>query len=234
MNTIKKYSWLLILILMINCQNSDPQPQTQVVENNSPKPTVINKYLALGDSYTIGTAVRTDQTWSYQLAKKLAIPTPEIIAQAGHTTADLLRLIELRKPNSDYDLVSLLIGVNNQYRGQSTEIYRVEFQQLLKEATRLANGRKSRVFVLSIPDWGYIPSAGRDKNRISKEIEAFNKVAQEECKTAEITFIDITPLSRQVATDGSLASDEFHFSGKMYQQWAEKAAPVVSAILRGS
>jgi len=133
-----------------------------------------------------------------------------------------------------YSLVSLLIGVNNQYRGQSQDQYRTEFRELLQTATKFAGGKASRVFVLSIPDWGVSPfAAGEDKTRVSREIDQFNAIAQEECQKAGIAYVDITSLSRSAAGDNSqFASDGLHYSGRQMKQWAEKALPVAQALLK--
>jgi lysophospholipase L1-like esterase len=159
---------------------------------------------------------------------------PEIIARTGWTTAELMDGIKSRNPQGPYNLVSLLIGVNNQYRGQSLERYRTELQELLKKAIGFAGGNNERVFMLSTPDWGVTPFAkGSDQAKIAAEIDAFNQVAQEECTKLGIAFVDITPLSRTAKNDISqIANDGLHFSGKMYRQWAEKALPTVQKLLK--
>lgn len=188
-------------------------------------------YLALGDSYTIGESVSQDQSFPFQLAGKLnstgiKVSAPEIIATTGWTTDELIRAIREKNFKKKYDLVTLLIGVNNQYRGYSKENYRTEFQELLQTALFFANNRPERVFVISIPDWGVTPFAqksGRNAARISAEIDDFNKVNKEEALRAEISYIDITPGSREAANDPSLlAEDGLHPSGKMYSEWATK------------
>ncbi|GAB3924317.1 SGNH/GDSL hydrolase family protein [Larkinella terrae] len=195
-------------------------------------------YLALGDSYTIGESVPATDRWCVQLAGLLRkdglnITDPDIIARTGWTTGELSEAIKKSGNQKTYNLVSLLIGVNNQYRGQSTEMYRAEFRELLQTAVRFAGEKPKRVFVLSIPDWGVTPyAAGRNRQQIAQEIDAFNAIAQEECKKAGITYVDITPLSRTAAQDPSqIAEDQLHFSGKQYRQWAEKALPDVKKLL---
>lgn len=204
-----------------------------------PYATNTYKYLALGDSYTIGESVAASERWSVILAdllrqKQIAIGSPTIIARTGWTTAELTDAIDKAPPKHDYDLVSLLIGVNNQYRGQSTERYRTEFRKLLQMAIEFAQKRPNRVFVLSIPDWGVTPFAqGKNTDKIAKEIDTFNDVAKEECQKVGVTFIDITSLSRTVQNDISLvADDKLHFSGKMYRQWAEKSLSIVELLLK--
>ncbi len=197
------------------------------------------RYLSLGDSYTIGESVAPEERWSMILSDMLRkngvdLSDPEIIARTGWTTAELMDGIKSRNPQGPYNLVSLLIGVNNQYRGQSLERYRTELQGLLKQAIGFAGGNNERVFMLSTPDWGVTPFAkGSDQAKIASEIDAFNQVAQEECTKLGIAFVDITPLSRTAKNDISqIANDGLHFSGKMYRQWAEKALPTVQKLLR--
>ncbi len=187
-------------------------------------------FLSLGDSYTIGEGVPELDRWSVQLAGMLRtngvdMSDPDIVAQTGWTTDELQAAIQNANNTKIYDYVSLLIGVNNQYRGQSLEKYRTEFRQLLQTATQFAGGNSDRMFVLSIPDWGRSAFAeGRDKAQISNEIDAFNAVAEEECKLTGITYIDITPISRRAEGDATqFADDGLHYSGKHMRQWAEKA-----------
>ena len=197
------------------------------------------KYLALGDSYTIGESVNADEQWVEYLKDLLhkhqyKFGTLDIIAQTGWTTSELQAAIVEQSPQNDYDLVSLLIGVNNQYRGQSIKIFKKEFSELLFTAVQFAKGKANKVFVLSIPDWGVTPFASKlDLQKIASEIDAFNLVAKEECNQQNIAFIDITPLSRTAITDPTLiAKDQLHFSGSMYQQWAELALPEVLKLLK--
>lgn len=194
-------------------------------------------FLSLGDSYTIGESVPEADRWSVQLAGLLRkegmdVGNPDIIARTGWTIAELQDAIEASGNQKTYALVSLLIGVNNQYRGQSPERYRTEFRALLQTSIRFAGGNPGRVFVLSIPDWGASPfAAGRDKATIAREIDAFNTIAKEETQKAGIAFVDITPLTRAAAADDTqFASDGLHYSGKQMKQWAEKALPVVKTL----
>lgn len=195
-------------------------------------------FLSLGDSYTIGESVPEANRWSVLLAEMLrkdglAVAPPDIIARTGWTTADLVDGIGQSSKKNTYGLVSLLIGVNNQYRGQSIDRYRTEFRSLLSTSVKFARGNKNRVFVLSTPDWGVSPfGKGSDRDRIAREIDAFNAVAKEECEKAGILFIDITPISRTGLNDPSMfASDDLHFSGKMYGLWAKEALPKVKGLL---
>ncbi|AYQ36437.1 SGNH/GDSL hydrolase family protein [Runella sp. SP2] len=224
---------ILLLISACSAQNSSSMtPETPINQGEY-------RYLSLGDSYTIGERVAENERWSVQLSEMLRkegvkIGTPEIIARTGWTTAELAEGIKNKNPKGPYNLVSLLIGVNNQYRGQSLERYRTELQDLLQQAIGFAGGNIQRVFMLSTPDWGVTPFAsGSDTKKIASEIDAFNEVAQQECEKLGIAFIDITALSRTAQNDASMITyDQLHFSGKMYRQWAEKALPTVRRLLK--
>ncbi|MFD2938019.1 SGNH/GDSL hydrolase family protein [Spirosoma flavum] len=196
-------------------------------------------FLSLGDSYTIGESVAETDRWSVQLAGMLrkddvAVVDPDIIAHTGWTTAELQDAIKASGNQKTYGLVSLLIGVNNQYRGQDQERYRTEFRELIQTATKFAGGKAEHVFVLSVPDWGASPfAAGRDKTKIAREIDQFNAVAKDECQRAGIAYVDITSLSRSATGDNTqFASDSLHYSGKQMKQWAEKALPIAKDLLK--
>jgi lysophospholipase L1-like esterase len=189
------------------------------------------RYLALGDSYTIGESVEEAERWPNQLADFLkagGIPTEvTIIARTGWTTDELWRGVQAAKPEPPYDLVSLLIGVNNQYRGYDINEYREQFVFLLNKSIEYAGGDPNRVIVLSIPDWGVTPfAAGRSSKRIAKDIDKFNSINEEESQKAGVHYVDVTPVSREAVSDLSLiASDGLHPSGKMYSEWAKLAYP---------
>ena len=198
------------------------------------------RYLALGDSYTIGEAVQPEDRWPVRLVdalrtRGLSIADPTIIAKTGWTTDELSAAIDAADPQGPYDLVSLLIGVNNQYRGGSLDQYRTEFRALLNRAIAFAGGEPERVFVVSIPDWGVTPFAAEDMRsaeEIGARIDAFNAVGQEETRQAGVAFVDITPYSRTAAADRSLvAEDDLHPSGSMYAGWTEHVLPVVADML---
>lgn len=185
------------------------------------------KYLALGDSYTIGESVADDERFPAQLVKRLSaegfdIGDPLIIAKTGWTTDELAAAINEKNVKDTFDIVTLLIGVNNQYRGRSTEEYRGELKQLIETALRYAGGKKENVFIVSIPDWGVTPFAeGRDRKKIAEEIDLFNKVKKEESDNYGIRYYDITEISRD--TDpGLVAADGLHPSAKMYKMWVDK------------
>ncbi|MDF3078904.1 MAG: hydrolase family protein [Sphingobacteriaceae bacterium] len=195
-------------------------------------------YLALGDSYTIGEAVNPAESFPFQLASFLSkqgiAVEPKIIARTGWTTNELISAIKAENISKKFDLVTLLIGVNNQYRGYSKEVYRKEFVELLNTAVTFAGGNKTRVFVISIPDWGATPFAtGQDRAKIAAEIDQFNAINKEEATKAGVSYTDITPQSRTALSDVSLvASDGLHPSGKMYLYWAEQLLPKVAAELK--
>lgn len=196
------------------------------------------RYLALGDSYTIGESVSEQERWPDQLARLLqaeGIHTEvTIIARTGWTTSELWEGIQARQIQPPYDLVSLLVGVNNQYRGYSIDEYREQFTFLLNKAIEYAGGKPERVIVLSIPDWGVTPfAADRDTEQIAQEIDAFNSINREESERAGVRYIDVTPISRMATDEASLiAEDGLHPAGKMYALWAEQVLPVARAILQ--
>lgn len=227
--------WTVLIISCLACKDKEPN---RYIEPAIPISTAASRtYLALGDSYTIGESVPVDNRWTYYLANLLnstgaAIANPVTIARTGWTTAELQEAIQQGNLTGTYDLVTLLIGVNNQYRGQRLETYRSEFRTLLNTSVKFAGNQPNHVLVLSIPDWGVTPFAqGRDLKLIQKEIDAFNAVAKEECQNAGIIFVDITPASRKLGPDASyIAADKLHFSGKMYLEWANLTLPAAKAI----
>ncbi|HVT44353.1 MAG TPA: SGNH/GDSL hydrolase family protein [Thermoanaerobaculia bacterium] len=197
------------------------------------------RFLALGDSYTIGEAVDPEMRWPVQLANLLgkrghARIEPQIIARTGWTTDELRSAIRDESPRGPYQLVSLLIGVNNQYRGRDSEEYRKEFSELLGMAIRFAGDDPRRVIVLSIPDWGVTPFAeGRSREEIAEQIDRFNTINREVTLSRRAHYVEVTTISRKAATDASLlASDGLHPSGAMYRRWAELALPAAMSALR--
>ncbi len=196
------------------------------------------RYLALGDSYTIGESVDESERWPIQLAEKLKqqgySTEVTIIARTGWTTDELWDGIQARDITPPYDLVSLLIGVNNQYRGRDIEEYREQFVFLLTKAIEYAGGDADKVIVLSIPDWGVTPFAGNHESRkIAEAINQFNEVNRNETEKAGAHYIYITAISREAINDRSLiAGDGLHPSGKMYAMWVELTLPVVLEIVK--
>lgn len=215
------------LFLILACKKAE----LKSMNTNEIPTTDINQlsYLALGDSYTIGEAVEQSKSFPYQLAAQLkakgtAVKNPVIIAKTGWTTSELQEGIKSAALKQQFDIVTLLIGVNNQYRGESEEVYRKEFKELLQAAIGFAAKGSSRVFVVSIPDWGVTPfgqQSGRDVAQIAKEIDAFNAINKEETLKAGVSYTDITPASKQAQNDHTLVTtDGLHPSGKMYFDWA--------------
>ena len=194
-------------------------------------------FLALGDSYTIGEQVQLSSNFPYltcQLLRKKfkglhLFAAPEIHAKTGWTTDELDAHLKQNLLLPKYDIVTLLIGVNNQYRGRSVENYTLEFEGLLQQAIQFAGGNKQRVFVLSIPDWGVTPFAeGRDRQQIAKEIDLYNAACKKITLSNDCTFIDITTSQR---LDGNnpefLTEDRLHHSAKEYQKWAEQLSECI-------
>lgn len=186
-------------------------------------------YLALGDSYTIGEQVLFQENFPNQLVRQMrekgySFAAPEILAKTGWTTDELQNGIDRHLFLPDYDFVSLLIGVNNQYRGRSEDEYRKDFEHLLHQALRFAGGKKERVLVLSIPDWGVTPFAtNADRNKIRTEIDAFNRANRQITEAAGIPYLYITDFTREAANDSALlAADGLHPSAKEYQRWASR------------
>lgn len=191
------------------------------------------RFLALGDSYTIGQGVSVEERWPSQLVKRLeafGVSTEKLtfIAQTGWRTDNLLNAINAENPDPDYNMVSLLIGVNNQYQGAAISAYPGEFRQLLQKAIYLCGGNKEGVFVLSIPDYGYTPFGASSQASISAEIDSYNAINQQIANEFGVGYYNITPISREtVSRSDYLASDQLHPSGEMYKSW-------VSFILNSS
>lgn len=199
------------------------------------------QYLALGDSYTIGESVEPDGRWPMQLVAALradgvVIDDPRIIATTGWTTDELSSAIDAAAPlGDDYGLVTLLIGVNNQYRGRTLDEYAREFAVLLERAIGFAGRRADRVVVLAIPYWGVTPFAarsGRDTAATARELDAYNAAAAKLCAQRGVAFVDIAPVSRERGAEPAmLADDGLHPSAAMYAEWARLAQPVVRRLL---
>jgi lysophospholipase L1-like esterase len=202
----------------------------------------LKRVLSLGDSYTIGEGVLPEERWPAQLAKRLraagvAVDDPLIIARTGWTTDELVEGIAAAKPAGPFDLVTLLIGVNNQYRGRPLAEYRAQFRDLLRMSIALAGERVGRVLVLSIPDWSATPFAAAQgeasRGQISEEIDLFNQANRAESQVAGVLYVDITPITRKMsAQPGWLAADGLHPSGKMYAAWVDRMLPVILQGMR--
>ena len=203
----------------------------------------MRSFLALGDSYTIGEGVDEHERWPVQLAKTLRgrgtpLDDPRIIATTGWTTEELLAAVDAAAIGPEWDLVTLLAGVNDQYRGYGADRYRETFSRLLARAAGLAK-LPGRLVVLSIPDWGVTSFAAANRpgarEAIGSEIDSFNRIAADLATGVGAAFVDITPQSRLAATDGSLlVSDGLHPSGIMYRMWVERVLPVAARALSAS
>ncbi|MEO6631251.1 MAG: SGNH/GDSL hydrolase family protein [Mucilaginibacter sp.] len=215
-----------------------PVVKTDTSVTTKPMTTPVT-YLALGDSYTIGQSVPQNQSFPYQLVNllnsfKFDVQPPDIIAVTGWTTDNLIAAISQSDfKDKQYDFVTLLIGVNDQYQYQSKDNYRTKFAQVLHTAINFAKGDASRVFVLSIPDYGVTPFAAGRENTIGPDIDAFNAINKDETAKAHVSnYIDITAISRLAATNPSLiATDGLHPSAQMYQMWVQALEPSVKARL---
>lgn len=224
MNKVALFMYLCVYILIpLTAQDMNPTNLT---------------YLALGDSYTIGEGVPEHENFPFQatqLLKQAGYPfgRPTIVAKTGWTTDELQQAITAATLDSTYDMVSLLIGVNNQYRGRSSTEYADQFEMLLQQAIAFAGRRPQHVFVLSIPDWGATPYAeGRDRAQIAREIDAFNEVNKAIASRYGVHHIDITPGTREVTNDPSLVTtDHLHPSGREYSRWAARLAEGVKSIV---
>jgi len=218
--------FLMMFFFLTSCEKS-PKTSSETI-----------RFLALGDSYTIGESVAENERWPVQLADSLRIAgfkidEPLIIAKTGWTTDELQEGIEQVNPQGPFDLVSLLIGVNNQYRGRDVGEYRIQFKQLLEQAISFAGDNINKVIVLSIPDWGVTPFAsGQNRDKIATKINQFNEINRYETEQKGIRYVDVTPFSRKALDDTSfIASDGLHPSEKMYAGWVSLALPkVVSAL----
>jgi len=228
----KKYLVLLLLFFVISCSSDD---EDQVVTEDAPEPVESLRYLALGDSYTIGQGVGESSRWPNQLSTQLIlngidVEETRIIAQTGWKTDQLLDAIEQEDPTG-FNLVSLLIGVNNQFNNQSLQAFRPQFIQCLNKAIELA-GSEGDVFVVSIPDYGVTPFGSSNAEEIAQELDEYNAYMQGKCEELNIPFVNITEISRTLGdTTGALASDNLHPSGFQYSLWVDEILPVVFEIL---
>ncbi len=243
MNLIYKTQIFLLLVstglFIFSCR--DPISAPVEPENDAfyQTPVTTLRILSLGDSYTIGQSVPAEDRWPVILSDSLSaaeyvIDTVRIIARTGWTTSNLLAALEQENIGTDYDLVSLLIGVNNQYRGTGLTSYRIEFIQLLQRAIEYAGDRPQNVFVLSIPDYSETPFADRlDKQKIAAEIDQYNSENRSISEKFGVRYVYITDLTRGIEYryDELLAYDQLHYSGAMHALWVQRTLPVVRSIL---
>lgn len=229
----------LILVVSLFILNFSGCYINKRIKRQTENSVELMKYLALGDSYTIGEGVPEFQRFPMQLADSLRkeginINDPEIIAKTGWTTDELQAAVDAAAPPIDYSLVTLLIGVNNQYRNYSIEAYKDEFTILLKRAIAYAQGNPNRVLVVSIPDWGVTPFAdGRDRALIAREIDNYNNIKKTIANNFDVKYIDITEVSRKYGLDASMVvSDGLHPSAKLYAKWVSLILPFAKSALK--
>ena len=240
--TLNKVILALIIISITSCMDEkdesnefieDINTTQEIIEDINTKEVV--NYLALGDSYTIGQGVETYQRWPNQIVQKINTLNYDVnlfktIAQTGWTTTSLIQKIE-NTEISDFNLVSLLIGVNNQYQNKPFAIFETEFNVLLNKSIVFA-GDINRVFVVSIPDYGVTPFGKPYSENIRKEIDMYNDYISVQCEEKGIPFINITEISRELGdSDGALASDNLHPSGSQYTEWMDVILPTVIELL---
>ncbi len=232
---------MLAAMVLAGCSLHPPRHvQADAAPGDKDNPMQTLRYLALGDSYTIGESVDASAGWPMQLARGLrdagiALDDPTVIARTGWTTDELDAAIDAASPASDHDLVTLAIGVNNQYRGRDVDNYRVELAALLQRAIGFAGGNPRHVMMLSIPDWGatrFGQQSGRDRTLIARELDAYNAAARELCDAQGVAFVDITPVSRERGAEASMQADDgLHPSAAMYALWVQQAQPVARRLL---
>ncbi len=226
----------LFLFSLFNISDSYAKTNLQQM----PQTDTLKTYLALGDSYTIGQSVNANETYPAQtvaILKNAGINfnAPEIIAKTGWTTADLQKAINHHQfAFAKYNIVTLLIGVNNQYQGKSELEYKNQFTELLQKAIQLAGNISSHVIVISIPDYSVTPFAqNSDTALIAREINSFNIINKEISSSYKVNYINVTDESRKAAADASLITyDNLHFSGKEYAIWAKMIAEVIRNCLK--
>ena len=204
-------------------------------EKYIPQPNITVQYLALGDSYTIGQGVEENERWPNQLSTQLEsngidVQKTQIIAQTGWKTSDLLNGIADSTLN-DYDLISLLIGVNNQFWSQPFDVFQTEFDSLVNIAIEAVG--KDRIFIVSIPDYGVTPFGSSNSENIANDIDMYNGYISERCAEEGFPFINVTEISRQLGdSDGALATDNLHPSGYQYSLWVNEMLPSVLDLIR--
>jgi acyl-CoA thioesterase-1 len=228
---------LMLLLACCSCKkpaNDDGYYRKHIMEASVRK----IKYLALGDSYTKGQSVSKEESFPFQLADSLTkdpyieVTETRVIAQTGWTTTNLKNAIAEQSFEYPYDVVTLLIGVNNQYQGKSIEAYGEEFGDLLEKAIELAGNDSRKVTVISIPDYGFTPFGANNKDEISQEIDLFNGVNKQITDSMAITYIDITPISRS-NIPGLVANDDLHPSGVQYKLWMDQMYPEIRKKILG-
>jgi len=239
-NSVKIFLYSFLLILFARCDNSiiytneiSDQSSTEIIDDNNNKNFISPNnesysFLALGDSYTVGEGVSYEESWpsqfvDYALDRGIDFKNPELIAQTGWKTYDLLNAIKSSNLSVKYDFISLLIGVNNQFNSRPLSEFEDDLNEILTEINYLKKGN-SKVIVISIPDWGYSPyGSSYDRDRISDEIDQFNNILKKISEQNNLNFVDVTQISRLAIKEPNLiAEDKLHPSGLMYLEWVEK------------
>ena len=239
-NSVKIFLYSFLLILFARCDNSiiynneiSDQSSTEIKDDNNNKNFISPNnesysFLALGDSYTVGEGVSYEESWpsqfvDYALERGIDFKNPELIAQTGWKTYDLLDAIKSSNLSVKYDFISLLIGVNNQFNSRPLSEFEDDLNEILTEINYLKKGN-SKVIVISIPDWGYSPyGSSYDRERISDEIDQFNNILKKISEQNNLNFVDVTQISRLAIKEPNLISeDKLHPSGLMYLEWVEK------------
>jgi len=253
-----KKLFLLLFIPLISCLGEDNESiSSETIATEEPAELQVNqhtltftfgdgkdtsfnqiRYLALGDSYTIGTGLEISESWPYQLSELISKNKNEevyskVIAQRGITTDELSLLVENTIITEEFDFISIQIGVNDQFRGESSDQFEKKFVELISKIKALDSLKNALIFVVSIPDWGNTPfGINFDQNKISSEIDIFNKALRRLCNTYNIKFINITDISRISPIDDTLVTnDGLHPSGKMYGLWVEKILPAIDSLI---
>ena len=218
---------ILLSVLLFGCKENSPENINEEQESSL-------SYLALGDSYTIGESVEPEMRWPVQLVdslrdREINVNYPVIIAKTGWTTGDLLGAMDQKLDQEKFDLVSVLIGVNNQYQGKSIEAYEADLHDIFQQAIEHSKMGKDGVFVVSIPDYGATPYGEPRAAEIGREIAEFNSVFEKVAREYELDFYNITPISEKgIEEENLVASDDLHPSGDMYRLWVEE---IVDEIL---
>ena len=239
-NSVKIFIYSFLLILFARCDNSiiynneiSDQSSTEIEDDNNNKNFISpnNKsysFLALGDSYTVGEGVSYEESWpsqfvDYALERGIDFKNPELIAQTGWKTYDLLDAIKSSNLSVKYDFISLLIGVNNQFNSRPLSEFEDDLNEILTEINYLKKG-DSKVIIISIPDWGYSPyGSNYDRERISDEIDQFNNILKKISEQNNLNFVDVTQISRLAINQPNLITeDNLHPSGLMYLEWVKK------------
>ena len=239
-NSVKIFLYSFLLIFFARCDNSiiytneiSDQSSTEIIDDNNNKNFISPNnesysFLALGDSYTVGEGVSYEESWpsqfvDYALDRGIDFKNPELIAQTGWKTYDLLDAIKSSNLSVKYDFISLLIGVNNQFNSRPLSEFEDDLNEILTEINYLKKGN-SKVIVISIPDWGYSPyGSSYDRDRISDEIDQFNNILKKISEQNNLNFVDVTQISRLAIKEPNLISeDKLHPSGLMYLEWVEK------------